>query len=61
MITRAEYLKQLKELTDEIRKKDESERSWEDKYYLWHEKVMTSPLDSLMMWEKKENFMMVKV
>lgn len=38
MITRAEYLKQLKELTDEIRKKDESERSWEDKYYLWHEK-----------------------
>ena len=46
MITRAEYLKQLKELTDEIRKKDESERSWEDKYYLWHEKVMTSPLDS---------------
>lgn len=38
--------KQLKELTDEVRKKDESERSWEDKYYLWHEKVMTSPLDS---------------
>lgn len=46
MVTRAEYLKQLKEMTDEIRKKDPSERTYEERWYLWQEKVMTDPPDA---------------
>lgn len=46
MVTRQEYLKQLKEMTDEIRKKDPSERTYEERWYLWQEKVMTAPPDS---------------
>lgn len=44
MVTREEYLKQLKGMTDEIRKKDPSERTYEERWYLWHEKVMNDPL-----------------
>lgn len=46
MTTREEYLKQLKEMTDEIRKKDPSERTYEERWYLWHEKVMNDPPDA---------------
>lgn len=46
MVTREEYLKQLKEMTDEIRKKDSSERTYEERWYLWHEKVMNDPPDA---------------
>lgn len=46
MVTREEYLKQLKGMTDEIRKKDPSERTYEERWYLWHEKVMNDPPDT---------------
>lgn len=42
----AEYLGQLKEMTDEIRKKDPSKRTYEERWYLWQEKVMTDPPDA---------------
>lgn len=44
-MSKDEYLDQLKEITDEIRKKDPSEHTWEDKWYLWQEKIRTSPPD----------------
>lgn len=43
-MTREEYKKELKTLTDEIRKKDPSERTYEERWYLWQEKVLNSPL-----------------
>lgn len=46
MTSRVQYLKQLKEKTDEIRKKDPSERTYEERWYLWHEKVINDPPDA---------------
>lgn len=46
MTSRIQYLKQLKEKTDEIRKKDPSERTYEERWYLWHEKVINDPPDA---------------
>lgn len=45
-MNRQEYLKQLKEITDKIRKKDPSERTYEERWYLWHEKVMNDSPDA---------------
>ena len=63
MVTREEYLKQLKEMTDEIRKKDPSERTYEERWYLWHEKVMNDPPPPMLhtIVERKESSMMDKV
>lgn len=46
MVSREEYVKQLREITDKIRKKDPSERTYGERWYLWHEKVMNDSLDA---------------
>lgn len=40
------YNEQLKEITDAIRAKDPSERTYEDRWYLWLEKTRNAPLDA---------------
>lgn len=45
-MTREGYLKELKETADKIREKDPSERTWEDRWHLWLEKVINDPPDS---------------
>lgn len=45
-MTREEYKKELKTLTDKIREKDPSERTYEERWYLWQERMLNrSPED----------------
>lgn len=46
MTTRKEYLNHLKRETDSIRAKDPSERTYEERWLLWHEERMKAPVDA---------------
>lgn len=41
-----DLLKKIQERTDKIRKKDPSERTYEERWYLWREKVINDPPDA---------------